>query len=184
VNKLIAAFCLLTLVAAPAAFAADDADITGAWEVVTTYNGGLPSTAGLEITRDGDKYSGKSGWLVPAFSVFEYTGTREKDAVRLTVSSPGGGKFGELVLRVRRGALEGSGELFGVPVKLSGQRPRVRPANAPRVHEFTPTVFYRVISVRSRRRCGFSPVTPYARRLSMPAVATRAANLSRCPATR
>jgi amidase len=145
VNKIIAAFTLM-LLAARAAFAADDSDIAGSWEVVTTYNGGLPSTAGLEITRDGDKYTGKSGWLVPHAALFEYTGAREKDRVRLTVSFPGGYKIGELVLRNRRGVLEGSGDLQGVPVSLSGHRPRVRPANSPRVHDFAPTTFYRVIS--------------------------------------
>jgi hypothetical protein len=131
VSKLIAALLFL-LLAADVTFAANDSDIAGSWEVVTTYNGGLPSTAGLELTRDGDKYTGKSGWLVPSYALFEYTGAREKDGVRLTVTFPGGHKIGELVLRVRRGVLEGSGDLHGVPVSLTGHRPRVRAANAER----------------------------------------------------
>jgi amidase len=138
--------CAAALVFAGVAFAADDADITGAWEVVTTYSGGLPSTAGLEIARDGDKYTGKSGWLVPDYSVFTYTGAREKDGVRLDVMYPSGSKLGELLVRNRGGTLEGSGNLHGVAVKLTGHRPRTRAANAPRVHDFTPTVFYRMIS--------------------------------------
>ena len=147
VNKLLSTVLwVVTVLCAPCVFAADDADITGTWEVVTTYSGGLPSTAGLEIARDGDKYTGKSGWLVPDYGPFEYTGTREKEAVRLTVSFPGGFKIGELLLRNRRGALEGSGNLHGVAVSLSGHRPRTRPSNAPRVHDFTPTLFYRMIS--------------------------------------
>jgi amidase len=146
-NKFLRALLTLVtfLVAAPL-FAADDGDITGTWEVVTTYNGGLPSRAGLEITRDGDKYSGKSGWLIPDYGTYEYTGTREKDAVRLTVTYPGGSPAGELLLRARRGTLTGSGNLGGVPVSITGHRPRTRPPNAPRVHDFTPTVFYRMIS--------------------------------------
>ena len=67
-----------------------------------------------------------------ADALFEYAGSREKDGVRLTVSFPNGYKIGELVLRTRRGALEGSGNLQGVPVRLTGHRPRVRAANAPR----------------------------------------------------
>ena len=83
VNKLIAALAF-TLLVARVTLAANDSDIAGSWEVATTYNGGLPSTAGLELTRNGDKYTGKSGWLVPSYALFEYTGAREKNGVRLT----------------------------------------------------------------------------------------------------
>jgi hypothetical protein len=65
VNKLIAAFSF-TLLATRVAFPADDSDITGSWEVVTTYNGGLPSKAGLEITRDGDKDTINRGSRIPS----------------------------------------------------------------------------------------------------------------------
>ena len=138
--------CVAALGLAHVTFAADDADVTGTWEVITSYAGGIPSTAGLELTRDKDDYTGKSGWLVPDYAPFQYSGTRERDAIRLDVKYPGGFKLGELVLRNKRGALEGSGQLHGVPVTLVGHRPRQRPANAPRVHDFAPTVFSRLLS--------------------------------------
>src|SRR4051812_46956863 len=141
-----AALWLATFTLVPAAFAADDRDITGAWEVTTKYAGGLPSVAGIEISREGDNYKGKSGWLVPSWATFEYTGTREKDGVHLTVTFPGGFKIGELVLGTKRGALEGAGTLHGVPVTLVGRRPRARPPNDPRVRDFAPTFFYRTLS--------------------------------------
>ena len=131
---------------AHATFAADDADVTGTWEVTTSYAGGIPSTAGLEITRENDSYKGKSGWLVPSWGTFVYSGAPEKDGVHLTVTYPGGFKVGALVVRSKRGRLEGAGTLHDVPVTLVGRRPRTRPANDPRVRDFAPAVFYRTLS--------------------------------------
>ena len=52
------------LVAAFDARAAASADVTGRWEVTTTYPGGS-YVAGLNVTQEEDKYKAKSGWLVP-----------------------------------------------------------------------------------------------------------------------
>lgn len=126
---------------------ADNTDIVGLWEVTTSYSEGS-SVAGLELARDGDEYKGRSGWLVPDWGTFQYTGKREKNkaAVRLVLSSGSPEPIGELVVRNERGTLKGSGTLRGVPISIVGHRPRQRAANAPRVHDFEPTKFYRVIS--------------------------------------
>ncbi len=125
----------------------DDPDIVGSWEVTTSYAEGS-SVAGLELTRDGDEYKGRSGWLVPDWGTFQYTGKREKNAaaVRLVLSYGSPEPIGELIVRNERGTLKGSGTLHGVPISIVGHRPRQRAANAPRVHDFEPTRFYRIIS--------------------------------------
>lgn len=44
--------------------------------------------------------------------------------------------IGDLLLRNERGMLKGTGTIHGVAVSLTGRRPAVRAANAPRVHDF------------------------------------------------
>jgi hypothetical protein len=82
-------------------FAADFADITGRWEVATTYPGGS-SVAGLDITLDEDQYKGKSGWLIPDYDVFIYAGSRDEAGVRLSITYPDGGEIGEIQKNVLR----------------------------------------------------------------------------------
>lgn len=147
--KTLRAFLLLfagmNVVGAPVEAAG--ADVEGTWEVTTTYPGST-SVARLEIRRENDDaYTAQSGWLVPDYGAYSYTGKRDKDSIRLAVSYAGQtNAFGDIVLKSERGQLKGSGTLHGVAVTLAGRRPLVRPANAPRVHEFEPTVFYRTLS--------------------------------------
>lgn len=143
-------FGMLWLVAAftpSECLGSDNMDIVGLWEVTTSYSGGS-SVAGLELTRDGDEYKGRSGWLVPDWGTFQYTGKREKNqtTVRLVLSYGSPKAIGELLVRNERGTLKGSGMLHGAPISIEGHRPRERAPDAPRVHDFEPTVFYRMIS--------------------------------------
>jgi amidase len=127
------------------ALGADKPDVDGEWEVTTTYPGGS-SVARLEIQRKDDSYVGTSGWLFPDYAPFQYAGTREKNDVRLTVSYGGRRQIGDLTVRNERGVLKGTGTIHGVAVSVVGRRPRERPANAPRIHNFEPSVFYRTLS--------------------------------------
>jgi hypothetical protein len=51
-----------------------------------------------------------------------------------------------LVLTIRGAGLAGKGILHGLPVTISAHRPLERPANASRMHDFAPQVFYRTFS--------------------------------------
>lgn len=135
----------LIAIAMPCARAAGAPDVAGEWEVTTRYPGSS-SVARIELQREGDKYTGQSGWLFPAFAPFTYSGKGEKHTVRLTVTYGGQEQIGDLQLRIERGVLKGTGTIHGVAVSLTGRRPAERPANAPRVHDFKPSVFYRTLS--------------------------------------
>jgi hypothetical protein len=56
--------------------AVGDSDITGRWEVTTSYPGGS-YVAGLDLIFQQDKYKGRSGWLVPDWALFYYDGAGE-----------------------------------------------------------------------------------------------------------
>jgi amidase len=125
---------------------ADVRDLEGAWEVTTTYPGGT-SVARIEIQRTDDAYTARSGWLLPDFGAYTFTGKPDKDSLRLAASYAGStSSIGDLQLKAERGALKGSGTLHGLAVSIAGRRPLERPANAPKVHDFEPRVFYRTLS--------------------------------------
>ena len=126
---------------------AGDAGFTGRWELTTSYAGGS-YTAGLDLTRDAERYAGRSVYLVPDFqSPYRFTGAVQPDGLHLQVLGPDGTTIiGRLVLKEKNGVLSGTGTLHDVRVSLSGRRPLTRPANAPTVHDFVPTVFYRNFS--------------------------------------
>jgi hypothetical protein len=69
--------CAFELCLAVPAFATKDSDVTGRWEVTTTYPGGT-SVAGLDRSADHAQYRGESGWLIPDWGVFLYTGVLRK----------------------------------------------------------------------------------------------------------
>jgi amidase len=145
VKNVHAVLLALMVISVPFARAASALDIEGEWEVTTAYPGSS-SIARIEIRREGDNYTGQSGWLFPAFAPFTYSGKADKDAVRLTVTYGGQQQIGDVLLRIERGVLKGTGTIHGVAVSLTGRRPAERPANAPRVHDFNPSVFYRTLS--------------------------------------
>lgn len=121
-------------------------DLTGRWEVTTTFPGGT-FVAGLELTAQGTQYAGRSGYLVPD-DVFPYkfAGTLQQDGLHLKILPPGGSSgFGSLVLTEKNGMLSGSGLLHGLPITVSARRPR-RPPDAPKVITYDPKVFYRSYS--------------------------------------
>jgi amidase len=136
---------MLLILGAPVVLAAQSHEIEGEWEVTTTYPGSS-SVARIVLAREGDTYSGNGGWLIPDWAPFTYKGSREKDAVRLTISYGGARNLGELLVKQTRDTLRGSGTLHGVPITVVGKRPLQRPAKAPRVHDFDPKVFYRALS--------------------------------------
>jgi amidase len=116
-------------------------DVTGRWDVATSYPGGV-SVAGLDLSVDHDRYQGRSGWLIPDWDVFFYTGVSEKNVVRLKITYKGGSAIGELSLRNDRGSLRGVGTIHGIAVTLVGHRQPPRPANSPTVHDYEPTAFW------------------------------------------
>jgi amidase len=119
---------------------------TGRWEVTTVYPGGS-FIAGLDLTADADRYSGKSGYLVPDYYFYKYAGTLQKDGMHLQVLAPDGTTVvGKLRLQFAADKLSGKGVLHEVPITLSGRRPTVRPTRAPTVHTFAPQVYYRTFS--------------------------------------
>jgi amidase len=133
-------FCL-----AVPAFATADSDVTGRWEVTTSYPGGS-SVAGLDLSVDHGRYQGKSGWLIPDWDVFFYTGVLEKNSVRLKITYDGGSDIGELTVRNDRGSLRGSGTIHGIAVSLVGHRPAKRPTSRPVTYDYEPTAFWSTFS--------------------------------------
>jgi amidase len=127
------------------AFAAANTDVTGRWELTTTTPSGS-YVAGVDLTADQGKYTGKSGWLIPDWGFFFYTGSREKNDVHLRISYEGGSEIGELIIRNDAGTLKGSGTIHGIAVTVVGHRPLKRPANASTVHDFEPKTFWSTFS--------------------------------------
>ena len=81
--------CAFELCLAVPAFATKGPDVTGRWEVTTTYPGGT-SVAGLDLSVDHGQYQGRSGWLIPDWAVLRYTGALEKDVAHLKITYDGG----------------------------------------------------------------------------------------------
>jgi amidase len=136
--------CLSLFVGATTANAAGAQEFTGRWEVTTTYPGGA-YVAGLDLTVDGGKFRGRSGWLVPDWGIFYYEGAPQNDGVHLKIHDKDGNSLGELILRIDDGALKGDGAIRRIAVALVGHRPVPRPA-APTVHTFEPQLYYRSFS--------------------------------------
>jgi len=140
-----AALCISYLIGVEVMGASREADLAGRWEVTTTYPGGS-YVAGLDLTVHQDKFTGRSGWLVPDWAVFYYEGARENAGVHLKISYKDGSPIGEVTLKDDRGALRGAGMIHGIAVTLAGRRPLERPAGTPTVHLFEPQVYYRTFS--------------------------------------
>lgn len=130
---------------ASAAHAATESDFTGRWEVATPYEGGT-YVAGLDLSVNEGVFTGISSHLVPGFDRWQYTGKLEKDVLTLKIQYQSGWQIGDLKLTRRGNELKGEATLHGMPVAVVGRRPRERPANATRVHDFVPKVFHRTFS--------------------------------------
>jgi acetamidase/formamidase len=118
----------------------------GRWEVTTTYPGGS-FVAGLDLNAEGGRYSGSSGYLVPDFFPYRYSGDLQKDRLHLQVLAPDGKTaIGDLLLTTRAGSLVGNGMLHDIAITISGRRPLERPINAPKVIDFVPRVYYTTFS--------------------------------------
>lgn len=136
---------VVLLLVAPAAHAATESDFTGRWEVSTPYEGGT-YIAGLELSANQGVFTGISSHLIPGFDRWHYTGKLENGVLTLKIEYKSGWQIGDLKLTRRRDELRGEATLHGVPVTMVARRPRERPANAPRVHDFVPKVFHRTFS--------------------------------------
>lgn len=125
---------------------AGDPDLTGRWEVTTTYPGGS-FVAGLDLQKDAaGQFTGKSGYLVPDGFVYRYRGTLEKGTLQLQILQPDDvTPMGSLALKAKGRELTGQGTVRQVPVTVSARRPLPRPAT-PRVIDFEPKVFYHTLS--------------------------------------
>lgn len=137
---LVLGLLLLCAPGVPAAMA--DADITGRWEITTTFLGGS-FVSGIELERTVNGYTGHGGYLVPGpVLAFRYEGAMQKDEVRLRIRAPDGTPLGHLTVTERAGTLSGQGVLNEVPITVTARRPVVRPDTAPRLHVFEPATWY------------------------------------------
>lgn len=137
---------LLLALASPLPALAADPDLTGRWEITTTYPGGS-LVAGLDLQKDAaGQFTGKSGYLVPDGFFYRYAGSVEKGTLRLQILAPDGRTpIGSLALSAKGKDLAGKGTLREVPVTVSARRPLPRPAQ-PRVIDFEPKVFPHTLS--------------------------------------
>lgn len=140
------AFSTWLLMCANAQSATGAANLTGRWEVTTNYPGGS-FVAGLDLAVTGRAFKGRSGYLVPDGYWYKYSGTLENNGLHLKILGPDGKTaIGSLVLTLHGATLSGNGVIHDVPVTVSATRPLQRPANAPRVHDFIPQVYYTTFS--------------------------------------
>lgn len=103
--------------------------------------------AGLDLAVTGRAFKGRSGYLVPDGYWYKYSGTLENNGLHLKILGPDGKTaIGSLVLTLHGATLSGNGVIHDVPVTVSATRPLQRPANAPRVHDFIPQVYYTTFS--------------------------------------
>lgn len=128
------------------AVAAAATDLTGRWEVTTSYPGGS-FVAGLDLQKDAaGRYSGKSGYLVPDGFFYQYAGSLEKGVLHLQILEPDGKtSLGAVALTAKGSDLTGKGTIREVPVTVSARRPLPRPAE-PRVIDFVPKAYYHTLS--------------------------------------
>jgi len=140
------ALCISLLVSMNVLGAGRSSDFTGRWEVTTVYPGGS-FIAGLDLTADAGRYSGKSGYLVPDVFFYKYTGGLKKGRLHLQVLTPDGKTaIGDLQLTLDAGILAGKGVLRDIAITLSGRRPLQRPTSAPQVLDFVPEVYHTTFS--------------------------------------
>jgi hypothetical protein len=83
------AFATSLLVSADLQSATSAPDLSGRWEVTTSYPGGS-FVAGLDLAVEAGKYSGKSGYLVPDSYWYKYSGALQDDGLHLQILGPDG----------------------------------------------------------------------------------------------
>lgn len=129
---------LLSPMAAHAAPTAS-VDWTGAWNLITRFQGG-GSAAVMTLARgEAGAVTGTSGPLDEVGTwPLVVSGREERGRLVLTLSR-GSLPVGALTLRPDKDGLAGDGTLYGVAVTVTGARnPQRRP---PKVHDFAPTTF-------------------------------------------
>lgn len=114
-------------------------DISGAW-VIHIERFGEPFfwRATLQVS------DGNITGSIPVGATVK--GTLRGEQVEIEVRSNSGNLWGNFAGKVRGAEMGGEGKFFGVDATWTARRPPVRPAGAPRVHDFTPQQFHRVFS--------------------------------------
>jgi amidase len=146
-RRLGASLIVTLLVSVNTMGASSGSDFSGRWEVTTSYSGGS-YVAGLDLTTEADRYTGRSGYLVPDFMFpYKFAGAMQKDGLHLQILAPDGTTvIGNLVLTNNVGALSGKGALHDIPITLSGRRPLRRQASSPTIYTFEPHIYYGMFS--------------------------------------
>ena len=142
-----ASLCVLLFASMTTLGATPVADFGGRWEVTTSYPSGA-YVAGLDLIANADRYTGRSGYLVPDFIFpYKFAGATQRDGLHLQILAPDGTTvIGSLFLTINSGVLAGKGILHDIPITLSGHRPLTRPATAPTIHTFQPQIYYGIFS--------------------------------------
>src|ERR1700728_3466358 len=113
----IAILLALTTVLGTALGAHENSELLGRWEVTTSYAGGS-FVAGLDLEADANRYTGRSGYLVPDFVFpYKFAGAAQKDGLHLQILAPDGTTvIGKLVLSGNASSLSGEGTLHDNPI--------------------------------------------------------------------
>jgi acetamidase/formamidase len=118
--------------------AADAQNISGTWEW-THVQFGETNVDRCQFTVSGDKISGKAFWM-------DVDGTVANGNLQLKLLNGSKKVLGTLSGTVHGETMSGTMEVEGQRTEWSARRPAVRPANAPRRHEFVPTQYHRNFS--------------------------------------
>jgi len=138
------ALCLAAAVSPLAARAAEP-DFSGPWVITAGLVEG-PVSTGMELKREGDGYTGKSGALdTLAFRPLEYVGRVVGGRLQLTARSMGL-DLGTLDLGLQGQTMGGKGRLFGTDVAISAHRPVDISGHVPRTIDHDPTQFHPIMS--------------------------------------
>lgn len=139
-NKLVALVALVVAAISAQARAQTPDKWAGRWDVNVQFEQG--SSAGvMNLARKGEAIEGASEPLDEAqFFPLDVKGRPRTDGAELDFSYRGD-KVGSLAVRVRQDRLSGAGILYGVPVRVTGTRPRAA-QRPPVTHDFAPTRYH------------------------------------------
>jgi hypothetical protein len=122
-----AALCIALFITGHAIGATSPVDLTGRWEVTTSYPGGS-YVAGLDLATDAQRYTGKSGYLAPDAYFYQYAGGLENDGLHLQILAPDGRTvIGNLVLTVTASALFGKARFMKSPLRFGRAPAKIQP---------------------------------------------------------
>ncbi len=175
-------FATSFLVCADTQGATSAPDLTGRWEVTTSYPGGS-FVAGLDLAVEAGKYSGKSGYLVPDGYWYKYSGALQHDGLHLRILGPDGKtEIGSLVLGLHGVELTGKGVIHDVPLSLLGKDGQDQDCiDVDAIHQpprpalvLDRNSWHRAAIDCIGRDCGMLSFSPCCRRLSRKPVSIRA----------